>query len=423
MEANPSEGNDPAKPAATTDRARSSASSSPQTRRPLLTYLILGGACALAVWAVSALLPRGSLGASDNPPPQKPIVTPTPATRPQVDLVFALDTTGSMSSLLDGAKRKIWEIARFIAKGQPAPELRIGLIAYRDIGDEYVTKFFDLTFDLDSVYQNLLSLSAGGGGDTPEHVAKALNDAVYRTSFSNNRNTLKIIYLVGDAPPHTDYNDGYDFRAIARQARERGIRINTVRCGSDEDTRMAWTEIANLTGGEFASIDQGGGMVDTHTPYDSELARLNRSLTDTALPYGSVDKRNSALSKARKSLDAPLAAQAERAGFFGLAKNGGKAAAVSDFDLLDDLSNKNVELSRVEKDALPEAMQALSAEERGHFIATKKQERAEILNQINALSTQRDAFLRNNAAAPASGFDGKLRETLKKQAKDIHVAY
>ena len=56
---------------------------------------------------------------------------------------FVLDTTGSMSALLDGAKRKIWEIARFIAQARPAPELRIGLVAYRDVGDEYVTRFFD----------------------------------------------------------------------------------------------------------------------------------------------------------------------------------------------------------------------------------------------------------------------------------------
>jgi hypothetical protein len=398
-------------------------------RRPLLTYGILGSASALAVWAALSLLPRTPVTPPvvHVPPPPPPISMPQPPppplARPQVDVVFALDTTGSMSALLDGAKRKIWEIARYIAQGQPAPELRIGLVAYRDVGDEYVTKFFDLTDDLDGVYQNLLSFSAGGGGDTPEHVAKALHEAVFRASWGPGKNTLKLVYLVGDAPPHTDYSDGFNFHAIAQQARERGIRINTVRCGNDDDTRVAWTEIANRSGGEFASIDQTGGMINVDTPYDRELARLNRSLTETALPYGSADKRSSILSKARKIFEAPPAAQADRAGFFGLSSRGGKASAVSEGDLLDDVSNKRVDLSRVEASALPEPMQAMPAEERGRFMEAKKKERTEILNQINTLSSQRDAYLRSRPAAPASGFDGKVRETLKKQAKSIAVEY
>lgn len=393
-------------------------------KRPFVTYALLGGAASLLVFGAVAS-PRHPIA----PPPVAPIATPAPiaqkppTARPQVELVFALDTTGSMSALLEGAKKKIWEITRFVAQGQPAPELRIGLIAYRDVGDEYVTRFYDLSDDLDAVYQNLSALSAGGGGDTPEHVAKALHEAVNRASWSPSKNTLRIIYLVGDAPPHTDYKDGFDYRAITRAAKERGIRINTIRCGSDEDTRVAWTEIANRSGGDFASIDQSGGMVDTSTPFDSELARLNRSLTETALPYGSVDKRNNVLLKARKSLEAPAAAQAERAGYFGLASKGGRAAAVSEGDLLDDVAKKRVDLNHVEASALPEPMQALPVEQRGRYIEDKKKERTEILNQINALSVQRDAYLRSRAPAPAAGFDGKVRETIKKQAKAIDVAY
>src|SRR6202012_357336 len=104
-------------------------------------------------WAAFSFLPRSLLTSHADSPPviAAPQSLPPPATasRPQVDVVFAIDTTGSMSALLDGAKRKIWQIARYIAQGQPAPQLRIGLVAYRDLGDEYVTKFFDLTDDLD----------------------------------------------------------------------------------------------------------------------------------------------------------------------------------------------------------------------------------------------------------------------------------
>src|SRR5688572_4417237 len=100
------------------------------------------------------------------------------ADQPQLDVVFVLDTTSSMDGLIEGAKEKIWSIASRMASGKPRPRIRVGLVAFRDRGDEYVTRRFDLTTDLDAVYRQLRALQAEGGGDTPEHVGRALSDAV-----------------------------------------------------------------------------------------------------------------------------------------------------------------------------------------------------------------------------------------------------
>lgn len=70
------------------------------------------------------------------------------AIKPVVEVAFVLDTTGSMGPLIEGAKRKIWSIATAIVDANPDAEIRMGLVAYRDIGDEYVTKKFDLTTDI-----------------------------------------------------------------------------------------------------------------------------------------------------------------------------------------------------------------------------------------------------------------------------------
>jgi von Willebrand factor type A domain len=100
--------------------------------------------------------------------------------KPTVEVAFVLDTTGSMGGLIDGAKRKIWSIATAIVDSNPDAEIRMGLVAYRDIGDEYVTKTFDLSTDIQDLYANLLELKARGGGDWPESVNEALDIAVNR---------------------------------------------------------------------------------------------------------------------------------------------------------------------------------------------------------------------------------------------------
>ena len=109
--------------------------------------------------------------------------------RPRVDLVFTLDTTGSMGGMIEGAKAKIWEIARHAQEGKPAPDLRVGLVAYRDVGDAYVTKLLPLTSDLDKVYATLTEFRAEGGGDTPEHVLKGLHDAVEEMAWADDPRT------------------------------------------------------------------------------------------------------------------------------------------------------------------------------------------------------------------------------------------
>src|SRR6202171_4406708 len=95
--------------------------------------------------------------------------------KPTVEVAFVLDTTGSMGGLIEGAKRKIWSIATAIVDSNPDAEIRMGLVAYRDIGDAYVTRTFDLTTDIQDLYANLLELRAHGGGDWPESVNEALD--------------------------------------------------------------------------------------------------------------------------------------------------------------------------------------------------------------------------------------------------------
>ena len=104
----------------------------------------------------------------------------------RIEVCFVLDTTGSMGGLIAGAKQKIWAIAIEILACEPTPDLSIGLIGYRDIGDDYVTKVYDLSEDIDDIYAKLMKFQAQGGGDGPESVNRAIQKAVTKMKWNKN---------------------------------------------------------------------------------------------------------------------------------------------------------------------------------------------------------------------------------------------
>ena len=139
-----------------------------------------------------------------------------------IELVFCLDATGSMSGLISTAKTKIWEIVTGLAQSVPSPNIKLGFVFYRDRGDAYITKIVDLTYDIDSVYSELLAISAGGGGDTPEGVNEALHDAVTKLNWSTDGVVYRTIFVVGDCPPHMDYQDDVKYEVSCKLAKEKG---------------------------------------------------------------------------------------------------------------------------------------------------------------------------------------------------------
>jgi hypothetical protein len=80
------------------------------------------------------------------------------------------------------------------------PTSRIGIVAYRDEGDEYVTRWTDLSFRTDRLVAFLSQLSAAGGGDYEEAVLEAIETAVDDLSWR--ARSKKVVILIGGSPPH-----------------------------------------------------------------------------------------------------------------------------------------------------------------------------------------------------------------------------
>ena len=122
-----------------------------------------------------------------------------------LDLVFAIDATGSMKNDLDKLKTDMYPLLTELFGNTPGA--RVGLLFYRDYGDTFKymdlpVKVFPFTSNFTSFSKNLNSIRIYGkeGGDIPE----AVYEAMYAScEFYSWRNTAqKKIILIGDAEPH-----------------------------------------------------------------------------------------------------------------------------------------------------------------------------------------------------------------------------
>ena len=380
------------------------------TRERLVTYGV--STAAAATITVAALLQPWRGGDVDGPVPE---ATPVLRSKHAVDVVFAVDTTGSMGGLLDGAKRTVWSIATHIRKTDPDAELRIGLVAYRDIGDDYVTRDFSLTSDLDAVFTELSSYRAAGGGDTPEDVDAALDDTLHKMRWRDD--AKKLVFLVGDAPP-ASRGDVPNFDISAREAGARQIIINTIRCGWDHDAEVAWQQIASLGHGQFSTIQQDGGVQQIATPYDDKLAEISARIDGTTVIVGDEGdrleyRRNMAAAEA-----APAPAKADRAMYYAT-KGGphGSAAPRAKKDLVGGVATGMMDLDAVAPATLPEDLRGLDKPALKAEIEKRAGLRKAAQDELADVAKQRDAYLKAQAKDGEGGFDAKVKAAIDLQLK------
>ena len=348
--------------------------------------------------------------------PKASVKKSRPDTRDTLEMVFVLDTTGSMGGLIDGAKQRIWGIINEVMQKPSKPRVRVGLVAYRDNGDEYVTKLLPITEDLDKVYTTLMDYRADGGGDEPENVRKALAEGVRNAGWSaSTPNLAQIVFLVGDAPPHT-YRQEPDVLATTAEAVRKNMIINTIQCGSLDGTREIWQSIAVRGEGRYFAIAQDGGVQAISTPYDAKLAELAVKVGKTYVTYGDKSTRDEninaqSVNELRITTRAAMGAQAERA----------VNKAVNSFqyegDLVQAVENQTVKIEEVKTENLPEELQKMSVSERKKEIDRRIAERKAIRAEILDLSKKRDEFIAAERAkqGKTNGFDTAVAQALKEQ--------
>ena len=178
-----------------------------------------------------------------------------------LDLMFVIDTTGSMGDELSYLKSEIKDVIERIDTNKN--NIRLSLLFYRDEGDQYVTRFFDFTTDINSQLNNINNQKANGGGDFEEAVDVALNLATTQASWSEHSN--KILIHVLDAPPHSTKQNINLFANSILTAAEKGIRIIPVASsGIDKWTEFLLRTEALITGGTYTYITNHSGIGGDH---------------------------------------------------------------------------------------------------------------------------------------------------------------
>lgn len=172
----------------------------------------------------------------------------------QLDLAICLDCTASMYGELAAAQGGIDDLMRFCA--DVTASTRIAIVAYRDRREEFETKAWDFTGDLEQARTQLWTLNAEGGGDTPESVRAALNLAF--TQLSWKPEATKVLVLVGDAPPHV--GDGGGCIKMAALARTDAALITHVIQVEGKSVKH-FPEIAEAGGGKCVTLEDDDRLI------------------------------------------------------------------------------------------------------------------------------------------------------------------
>ena len=362
-----------------------------------LSLLALGGALAAA-----KLLPREVA--------VEPVAEPSASSPRDVDIVLCLDTSGSMSALIDSARARLWDVVNEVAQVEPDANLRVGLLSYGSPGPAgsaagYVVLQSSLTSDLDALYGRMQGLSTDGGD---EYVGWVLDDALQRMPWSTDDNAAHLVFVAGNESALQGPKDAI---AIARQARERGFKVNTLYAGDErQGISEHWPEVANAGGGRFTAISMADGLVQVETPHDAEIQRLNDELNGTYVPFGT-------LGQAKKRRQTAQDANARSMGFGSAATRtlakGTRLYKNADWDLVD-ATDGGLDVESVPEASLPAEMRAMRPSQRKAYVDELAAKRAEIRLRMQDRKLDREKWVEENVEE-GEGLGVKMKEMVAEQ--------
>lgn len=200
-----------------------------------------------------------------------------------VDIVFVVDTTGSMGSIIGSVRNNLTAIVDNLAASTRS--FRVGVVSYRDFQErtgsaiDYPARVdTPLTSDRAAISAAISSLTASGGGDFPESVLSGMNAGL---DLSWRAGVTKVMVVIGDAPPlgPPEPITGLTADDIVRRA----LEIDPVQIFAADVASLRTAAISEITSGTGGSIVAGRDIVATIDSIVSTVA--NQPFAWLAGPY------------------------------------------------------------------------------------------------------------------------------------------
>lgn len=311
--------------------------------------------------------------------------------KPVIQVALLLDTSGSMSPLIDQAKTELWSIVNKLGqaryKGQ-VPKIEVALYEYgkstleRDGG--YIKQLAPFTHDLDGLSEILFALQTNGG---EEYCAWAIRSALDSLKWKSRPGSLKMVFIAGNEP----FTQGpVEVEPVIAEANKKGVLVHPILCSTgDSGDRPSWSSAADLAHTDLKIIDHTRVVSIPKTPYDERLAQLSGELNQTYIGYGVSGRaklaRQSAQDSNAMAVSAPAAAERSAA-------KAGASYSNAEWDVVDRAEQEGGVGAIAEED-LPSEMKGMSKSERETYVAKKAKERAKVQSEIKDLSSKRQEYI------------------------------
>jgi len=345
--------------------------------------------------------------------------------KPVVQIAILLDTSGSMSGLINQARTELWSIVNefiFAQRNGQQPELQVALYEYGKSAlpkkEGYIRQIMPLTTDLDKISEELFALTTNGGD---EYCGWVIREAANGLRWSNSANDLKVIFIAGNEP----FTQGpVDYKEACAMAIARGIVVNTIHCGPDQQgIDGKWKDGAVVADGRYLNINQNRQVVHIAAPQDKEIADLGARLNQTYIPYGSegAAARERQTTQDRNAMQACAEAAVQRA----VTKSSANYSNTA-WDLIDAIRAKQIDLGQIKREELPENMQAMDAEERKAYVESQAKQREELQVRIQHLNEQRKKYVAEelkNRQGEEQTLGSAIKEAIRTQARKKHYTF
>jgi hypothetical protein len=334
-----------------------------------------------------------------------------------IQMAILLDTSNSMDGLINQAKSQLWKIVNELAtakKNGKSPSLEVALLEYGNNNinarEGYIRMVLPLSGDLDAVSEKLFSLTTNGGD---EYCGKVIESAVNGLQWNKSNDVLKVVFIAGNEP---FTQGGVDYVKSCKNAVSKSIIVNTIFCGDhQEGITTKWKDGADIADGKYININQDETIAYIEAPQDKEIAKLGEELNRTYIAYGSGGQAKKARQAKEDSNAGSVSAEAV------VQRSVSKASAQynnADWDLLDAVKDKKVDLAKVEKEQLPDEMKGMSGKERNEYVEKQLKKREEVQKKINSLNEDRRKYVDKEMKKQSKDntLDAAIIKTIREQA-------